>query len=331
MFEKIVGHGDVLAMLAKMLEDRSPNGVYLFHGPRSVGKYTVAREYARMAVCSGTMDRGCACGNCRLFPSVPDFLVIDDTAKSIKVEDAKSIDSFLGLAPFSGRLRAVVVDDAERLNRQASYSLLKTLEDRGSRAAIILVSSRESRLPEPILSRCVPVQFGPLSQDEISQILSKQGHPRVSVEDVCRASSVFSGSVLRDFGVYSRILQRMPSLLKTMASGSEEEVIHAAVEAEEAGQAAHFVECMVSTLCDVLKTHYDCPGDVSSISCSAEIEALTEAWTAEVCIASCAKLSDVLQVERSPLNLKVGPRLHSALSWMSLYVAQAVVRQRMAK
>jgi hypothetical protein len=57
---------------------------------------------------------------------------------------------------------------------------------------------------------------------------------------------------------------------------------------------------------------------------------LTEAWTNEVCIASCAKLGEVLEAARSPLNLKVGPRLLTALSWMALYVSQEQIRKRMA-
>lgn len=331
MFDRIVGHEGVLSLLEGLLTESSANGVYLFHGPRSVGKHTVAREFAKMVVCSGTMDRGCACTNCRLFPEVPDYLSIDDSAKSIKVEDAKSLDSFLSLAPYSGKMRAAVVDDADRMNQQVSYSLLKTLEDCGDKAVVVLVSSSESRIPAPIVSRCIPIQFGPLSQGEVSEILSRQGHPRVAVEDVCRASISFSGSILRDFMVYSKLMKRMPFLLKGMASGSEEDALHAVSEAEESGQVVHFTECMVSLLCDVIKMHYDVPLRVAALSSSSDVEALTEAWTDEVCIASCARLSEVLQAARSPLNLKVAPRLQAAISWMCMYVSQAAIRKKMSK
>jgi hypothetical protein len=330
MFDRVVGHGDVLSLLRKMLTGGDPSGVYLFYGPKSVGKHTVAREYARLSVCCGTKDTGCACGNCRLFPSVPDYLSLDDSQKILKVDDAKSVDSFLSLAPYAAKFRAAVIDDAERMNRQASYSLLRTLEECGARSVVILVTSDDSKLPAPIVSRCVPVQFGPLSQGEVSDILSMQGHPRSSVEDVCRAMSSFSKSVLRDYGVYSKLLHRMPALLKSMSSGSDEEALQEASEAEASGHAVHFVEAMVCLLCDILKTHYDRPADAACQSLSKEIESLTEAWSNEVCIASCARLSDVLEAARSPLNLKVAPRLQVALSWISLYVTQALVRKRMA-
>jgi len=313
-----------------MLIEGRPEGIFLFQGPKSVGKHTAAVEYARLAVCSGTMEAGCACGNCRLFPSVPDFMRIDDRERVVKVDDAKAVDSFLSLAPYSAKRRAVVVDDAERMNRQASYSLLNTLEESGDRAVVILVSSDESRLPAPIVSRCIPVQFGPLSTEEVAAVLSAQGHSRMSVDDVCRAAPCFSNSVLRDFGVYHTLLRRMPSILKSMSGGSDEEAMHACSEAVEAGQAVHFAECMVSTLCDIVKTHYDSPQAAAVQSMPAETEALTEAWTAEVCIASCARLGEVLGAARSPLNLKVGPRLQAAVSWMSMYVAQAALNRRMA-
>lgn len=330
MFDRVVGHETVLSLLRKMLTEGDPNGVYLFHGPRSVGKHTVAREYAKLSVCCGTKDVGCACGNCRLFPSVPDYLSIDDSQKILKVDDAKSIESFLSLAPYAAKRRAAVIDDAERMNRQASYSLLRTLEECGDRSVVILVASDESKLPAPIVSRCVPVQFGPLSQGEVSDVLSMQGHPRASVEDVCRAMPSYSKSVLRDYGVYSKLMHRMPAVLKSMSTGSDEEAIQEASEAEAAGHAVHFVESMICLLCDILKTHYDQPGSVACLGLSKEIESLTEAWSDEVCIASCAKLSEVLEAVRSPLNLKVAPRLQVALSWISMYVTQALVRKRMA-
>jgi hypothetical protein len=266
-----------------------------------------------------------------LWPSVPDYLSINDSQKVFKVDDAKSVDTFLSLVPYSAPRRAVVIDDADRMNKQASYSLLNTLEEAGDRSVVILVSSDENRIPMPIVSRCIPVQFGPLSQQEVSDILSMQGHPRMSVEDVCRAMPCFSSSVLRDFTSYASYMKKMPSILKSMSSGSDEDALQSASEANEAGHSVHFTESMVSMLCDIIKTHYDRPEAVASLSMAKEIEVLTETWSDEVCIASCARLGDVLDAARSPLNLKVGPRLLSAVSWMSLYVSQSLARKRMVK
>jgi hypothetical protein len=93
-----------------------------------------------------------------------------------------------------------------------------------------------------------------------------QGHPRLSVEDVCRAMPGYSKSVLRDYTIYAGYMRKMPALLKSMVSGSDEEILAEATAANDAGQAVHFVESLVSLLCDVLKTHYDRPADVASLT-----------------------------------------------------------------
>jgi hypothetical protein len=159
-------------------------------------------------------------------------------------------------------------------------------------------------------------------------VLSMQGHRKLSVESVCRASHGFSGSALRDVGIYSQYLSQIPNLLKVVAAGSEDEIQYAVSEAIESNHAVQFVECLISTLCDILKTHYDSPNEIASLSNSGEIEKLTESWTDEVCIAACAKLSDVLRSDNSSLNLKIGPRLNAAVSWMCVYVSQASAKKK---
>jgi hypothetical protein len=322
VFERIVGHADVIPLLEKFLQTPKFEGVFLFHGPRSVGKQTVAREFAKLAVCSGSIGGGCACDNCRLFPDVPDYMTVGGgSAKTIKTENARAITSFLSLAPFSGPRRAVVIDDADTMNRQASYSLLKTLEETKG-AVIILVSSDESRMNAAIKSRTTPVRFGPLSADEISEILTRQGHSKQNLQDVCRAMPYFSKSVLQDFGRYSCHLNQMPSILKRLKSGAVDEVLSVASEAGEAGETVYFVEAMLSCLSDIVKIHYGAPGHVSNQSQEDVLEALTASWSVEVCIASCARLSEVLDAARSPLNLKPAPRLFAALGWISTYLSQ---------
>lgn len=322
MFERIVGHKEVLSLLEKALSG-DPSGVYLFHGPGSVGKNAVAREFARMAVCSGTMDPGCACVNCRLFPDVPDFLHVGGSSRVIKAADAKSVASHLSLAPYSGPRRAVVIDDAETMNRQASYGLLKTLEEVAG-AVVVMVASDEGRLSPAVRSRATPVRFGPLSPSDVSEILRRQGHSRANLDDVCRAMPYLSRSVLREYARYSYYLDQMPGALRSVASGSVDDVLSAAQAADEAGESVHFAEAMLSALSDILKTHYDSPLQISSQSKAAEIDALTERWGDDACIASCARLSEVLDAARSPLNLKPGPRLFAAIGWMAAYVKQSM-------
>ena len=323
MFHRIIGHGEVLSLLERTLSSSELDGVYLFNGPVSVGKQTVAREFAKMAVCSGTMGDGCACVNCKLFPNVPDYMEIGGTSKVIKTEDARSVTSFLSLSPYSGPRRAVVVDDADTMNKKASYSMLKTLEECRD-AIIVMVSSDEGRISSAIKSRATPIRFGPLAPEEVSQVLLKQGHSRENLNDVCRAMPFFSRSVLRDYSKYSYYMEHMPGMLRKLSSGAVDDVLSAAQAADEAGESVHFAETMLSSLSDILKSHYDSPAQMACLSKYKELDALTALWTDDVCIASSARLSEVLEAARSPLNLKPGPRLFAAVGWMAAYVSQSM-------
>jgi hypothetical protein len=63
-FATMVGHTKAVAALReRVLEDRHGTGIIL-HGPRGVGKRTLARIYARAVLCEGPPEAGEACKKC---------------------------------------------------------------------------------------------------------------------------------------------------------------------------------------------------------------------------------------------------------------------------
>jgi DNA polymerase-3 subunit delta' len=64
-----------------------------------------------------------------------------------------------------------VIEDAEDLRDESQNALLKTLEEPASFVHLVLICSEPEQLAETILSRCAPIEFGPLAPDAVRESL----------------------------------------------------------------------------------------------------------------------------------------------------------------
>jgi len=103
----------------------------------------------------------------------PDFLMVTPEKSEIRVEEIRTIEEAISFAPYEGKRKVVIVDDAETMNASAANAFLKTLEEPPPRSLIILVSASPDRLPETIRSRCSSVNFSPLSPEKCEEVIKK--------------------------------------------------------------------------------------------------------------------------------------------------------------
>ena len=61
------------------------------------------------------------------------------------------------------------------MTREAANALLKTLEEPPDYAVIILITSNESKLLATIKSRCMKINFMPISDEQITNYLQQNG------------------------------------------------------------------------------------------------------------------------------------------------------------
>jgi DNA polymerase-3 subunit delta' len=157
----------------------------LIHGAEGIGKLALAERFAQLLLCeaAGESQAPCgACDGCRWFlaGSHPDIRRLepeslarlreagqeqDEAAPAasktqkpsteIKIDQVRSLDSFLNLRSHRGRQRVVLVHPAEDMNRSAANAMLKGLEEPQAQAHFILISHRPARLLPTIRSRCV--------------------------------------------------------------------------------------------------------------------------------------------------------------------------------
>ena len=77
----------------------------------------------------------------------------------IDVDQIRALNTFLSYKSYYGGCKAVIIENAERMNVEAQSSLLKTLEEPKGQTVIFLTSCQPDRLMSTIFSRCQMVKF----------------------------------------------------------------------------------------------------------------------------------------------------------------------------
>jgi DNA polymerase III subunit delta' len=114
-------------------------------------------------------------------------------ANNIKISSIRDIKKFISLNYDEIPYRVILISDAHLMNEEAQNALLKNLEEPPDGVIFILTTPYPDYLRETIRSRCWAVNFQPLSDDEISNILVKYYNVE---EDLANELAPFSeGSV----------------------------------------------------------------------------------------------------------------------------------------
>ncbi len=154
-FDTIIGHERPKRFLQAALRSERLAHALLFHGEERIGKLLTARVLAQAVNCEADPppDPPDACGACRSCHQIeagshPDVTILTATSGKGETESAREIESRFIYRPLIGRLKIVILDNADLLRREAANALLKTIEEPPPDSLIILVSSRpEALLP----------------------------------------------------------------------------------------------------------------------------------------------------------------------------------------
>jgi DNA polymerase III delta' subunit len=175
-YEAIIGHGRVIELLRR--EAKTSGQAYLFTGPESVGKATIASEFARMLLCPTQGEHQKACRSCRLFESGnhPDLNVVEpEGATGLGVDQARAVVTRAAMLPVESSRSVFLFPDAGTMTDQAANALLKTLEEPAGATAFLLASESEDDLPATVASRCRTIHLGRVPQEELAAGLQERG------------------------------------------------------------------------------------------------------------------------------------------------------------
>jgi DNA polymerase-3 subunit delta' len=161
-----------------------------------VGKATLARELAQALNCEGDEPsfgslRTGPCQECRACGRIAasihaDVQVVgvetgeDDGPrtgagrKDISIHQIREIERAVGLHPYEGRCRVIIIDPADAMNEAAQNAFLKSLEEPPPAVVFVLVTARADALRPTIRSRCQRVDFSLLPVQRVEEALRER-------------------------------------------------------------------------------------------------------------------------------------------------------------
>jgi DNA polymerase III subunit delta' len=180
-FETIVGHDTTLAGIRSALRDGKPGHSHLFHGPKGVGKASVAAAFAQIILCKNPQEDGSAsCGLCSSCKKMidgqhPDFFIVEmlEGKTRISIDQIRDLTAFLSLTPLESPWKVALIDDAAQMNDAAANALLKTLEEPPEQSILVINTYRPGVLLPTIRSRCTKTRFSGLGKRDLVEIVGR--------------------------------------------------------------------------------------------------------------------------------------------------------------
>lgn len=193
-FSEIVGHEQIKEHMQAAIRDKKPFHAYLFQGEEGVGKEALARTFAAGLQCqSESTDKPCKeCVSCRQMESgnQPDVIWVTREKASLGVDEIREqLCNTMDIKPFSSPYKIYLVPEAEKMTEAAQNALLKTIEEPPEYGIVILMTSNISALLPMIQSRCLTMEFRPLSTAVVESYVKE--HCQVP-DYQARASAAFA-------------------------------------------------------------------------------------------------------------------------------------------
>ena len=173
---EVLGQDHVVRALTGAIREGRLHHAFLFCGPRGTGKTSTARILAKMVNCeSGPTAE--PCGGCQQCVAIREGTHLDvveiDAASHGGVEDARELREKAPTAPVQGREKVYIIDEAQRLSREAFDALLKVFEEPPPGVRFVLATTEPHKMPATIVGRCQRFDFRRHTMEGLSELLQK--------------------------------------------------------------------------------------------------------------------------------------------------------------
>jgi DNA polymerase-3 subunit delta' len=202
-FTSIIGQNQAIELLTQAVADQRIAPAYLFAGPSGIGRGLTAQCLIELLF-SNTHSPSSDSSSLKLRlhkRNHPDLLWVEPTylhqgkllsaaeaaeagvkrksPPQIRLEQVRDIAQFLGRPPLEATRSVVVLEQAETMRESAANGLLKTLEEPGKRATLILIAPGVDSLLPTLVSRCQRIPFYRLTQENMQLVLEKAGYGEI--------------------------------------------------------------------------------------------------------------------------------------------------------
>ena len=173
--QSIIGQERPIRLLTRMLQKGSIPHALLFTGVDGIGKQTTAVALGMALNCLSPVGVSACeeCPSCQkvISGSHPDMITVKPEGAFIKINQVRALSRQLRFAPFEGRWRIVIINDAQAMNLEASNAILKMLEEPPKGTVIILTATQTMDLLPTIVSRCQQIAFRPIPYERVAEVL----------------------------------------------------------------------------------------------------------------------------------------------------------------
>jgi len=171
---EVLGQEHVVRGLMGAVREGRLAHAFLFTGPRGTGKTSTARILAKMVNCEqGPTAEPCGtCSQCVAIREGQHLDVVEiDAASHGGVDDARDLREKAPTAPVQGREKVYIIDEAQRLSREAFDALLKVFEEPPVGVRFVLATTEPHKMPATIVGRCQRFDFRRVGGAELTQHL----------------------------------------------------------------------------------------------------------------------------------------------------------------
>lgn len=194
MFNNILGNDNIKELLTNAVKNNKASHSYMFVGTEGIGKRLIAKEFAKMILCTYENKYCSKCKSCMEFDSDnnPDFRIIEPDGNSLKIEQIREFQNKVAEKPIISNRKVYIINDSDKMTAEAQNCLLKTLEEPPEYVTIILIGSNESAFLDTIKSRCMILRFNKISDENIVKFLEENYQTKVNSQIMLDA---FQGSI----------------------------------------------------------------------------------------------------------------------------------------
>jgi len=187
--------GQQLAVRRLVAALGSPVPAYLFVGPAGGGKRAAARVFAG-EIFAKSADSGADRDRHRRLALVeqhPDLVVVERTGPAITADQARDVVRLASLSPVDAAVKVILLVDFHLVGDQAAV-VLKAIEEPPPTTMFIVLATDIPPELVTIASRCVRVEFGPLTEGALVASLVSEG---VSEDQAAMAARAAGGDLSR--------------------------------------------------------------------------------------------------------------------------------------
>ena len=187
VFDRVVEQEKVIEQLE--ISASNPLHAYFFVGPRGSCRWEAAKGFAALILSDG-LDRAEADRVERLVlrGEHPDLVRVSPQGNQYRDEEVQIVINQASRTPVESPKKIIVADRFHTANATAVGRLLKTLEEPPPSTIIVLMGENIPEEQITIASRCMTLEFHPISASGICNWLVEQNFEAETAKTVARAS-----------------------------------------------------------------------------------------------------------------------------------------------